>query len=112
MKKKILGGIAILAVAVVALINIELTKKENGQIIFTLTNIEQNAAASNEINYHVPDQSNDPKTCTLEIWIEGSGSVGNEGGSGSGHYKKVSGIKNTCRTGSAGCDPYSCHQNT
>lgn len=82
-----------------------ITKRKKRSSFLNLLNVETLSYAEN-IDYSVPDMSNDPKQCTIEIWI----GAGVEGNTGSGYYKKEKGIVNTCRTGDSGCDPYNCHQ--
>lgn len=106
MEKKILNIIVFVAIY---LFVIQYSNSKKNEDILTLLDIEKLGWAENvPIDYYVPDQSNNPKECTMEIWVDGS--VSGSEGSVSGHYKKVAGMKNFCKQGKSGCNPYNCHQ--
>ena len=58
----------------------------------------------------MPDKSNDPKTRNLEMYLSAGAEIEPGKYAANAGYYKVSGIKNTCRKGSAGCDPDNCHK--
>lgn len=108
MKRKI-TIFAMLTIVCLGIFQYSLLRKDERKQMLTLLDIEKLAyAEDNPINYHVPDKSNNPKGCTLEVWV--SGSVNTSEGSADGHFKKVQGMKNFCKGSGTGCDPYNCHQ--
>jgi hypothetical protein len=86
----------------------EVNMQENNISSLALANVE--ALAQKEIDYNVPDKSNDPKACTLEMYFSAGAEIEPGKYTVKAGYHKVAGIKNTCRKGSAGCDPYNCHK--
>lgn len=52
---------------------IQYSNSKKNEDILTLLDIETLGWAENvPIDYYVPDQSNNPKECTMEIWVDGS----------------------------------------
>lgn len=98
-----------MAVALIATINVGLNLHKNNKLSSEVI-LANTDALSQEINYHVPDKSNDPKTCTISLYFAAGAEISSGNYATTAGYYTVSGIKNTCRTGSAGCDPYNCHR--
>jgi hypothetical protein len=102
-------GIALLAITTVAVVNVNLSMQNNSLSTISLAKANVEALAQ-EINYYVPDKSNDPKTCTMTIYFAAGAEITVGNYATSAGYYNVSGIVNTCRNGSAGCDTYNCHR--
>jgi hypothetical protein len=108
-RKMVLGGLLAIIIAAGAAWNVSLNSNvTDGNSNVTLARVE--ALSGEDINCNVPDKSNDPKTCTLEIYYEAGAEISPGNYAAKAGYHKVAGIKNTCRSGSSGCDPYNCHR--
>jgi hypothetical protein len=112
MKKKILGGIAVLAIVVVAVINVNLGAKSNDLSDLSLANVEALAYEFNNQNwdfnshwYNTLGGSWTPTYHSCTYSINTGGSVGISGGSVSwgGSTTTYSGHMVTCTNGNGNC---------
>ena len=124
MKNKIFGGAFIIAIAVLATININIVQLENGTVNLKLANMKAFANAENGINdpnigstYYTQGATKDERE-----WIRpcptnttssgsGSGSYGGASASGSGSSSQTNPITRTelsCPYGYVNCTPIGC----
>jgi hypothetical protein len=119
MKRIILTSAIVLAVAIVATINVGLSLKKNNSSLLTLYQSDVLASGEGSNNsgtgnmYYYEHKLGEPKECTLfkYVNINGSAEYSEKELTLDGNWTRftVSGMKETCPKNGNGCTVYSCH---